>query len=372
MTTKSILFMFHCSQDTGYAIKTLEDAFNRAAIESGYHPSKILFSYPSISISRQNTFKIDCKDRSYKGKLSSIVKEYSVKSIFAFDLRFPSWVCSTARDSGATNVYSYWGASMSSINSGLKLLLKRLEFVLNRRHAADIYIFESRAMQKTATDGRGIPASRTLVVHTGVDTELFKPEDKKTFYCHNSFGIPSKRKIIFYSGHMEERKGVMVLIECAIEMFKRGREDFHFVICGNKPGEEQAFINKLKEKQGASEHVTFGGYRSDIAKLLRSSDIGAIASTGWDSFPMSGIETLSSGIPLVASNLQGIAEIPIDGETGYLFSPGDFVQLADKFCYLLDNEPHRLEQGRNARQRALENFSKEIQLENLSKIISQN
>jgi glycosyltransferase involved in cell wall biosynthesis len=98
---------------------------------------------------------------------------------------------------------------------------------------------------------------------------------------HDIFTIPADRKIIYYSGHMEERKGVAVLMHAARDLYDRhGRRDFHFLILGNREGEEQRFLDMLKDT-GAWDHVTFGGYRKDFEQILPGCYLGAIASTGW-------------------------------------------------------------------------------------------
>jgi glycosyltransferase involved in cell wall biosynthesis len=259
---------------------------------------------------------------------------------------------------------SYWGAPMSSPNSGIRLFLKRLEVALTR-HKPDHFIFESRAMADAAVNGRGVPARIVSVIPTGVDTDRFRPDLRDCEYAHQAFRIPRDRKIVFYSGHMEERKGVHVVIEAATELVRnRGRRDLHFLLLGNRDGQERQFA-PLYVGTEAEEHVTFGGYRLDIDRILRSCYTGVIASTGWDSFPMSSLEMASSGLPLVASKLQGIVEGIEDGTTGYLFTPGDRIALADRIGQLADDDALRARMGVAARDWIMANFSRQLQVERL-------
>ena len=366
MSQPSILFMIHCRENTGYAIEKLESIFIQSAIQAQFNEKNVLFSYPEVSSKSNNIFCVNFANSSDEPKLIEIVRKRNVKTILAFDLPFPSWVCKTAREHGVQKVISYWGASMSSLNHGLKLALKKVEYFLLRNKSSDLFIFESEAMRQTATMGRGIPFSKTEVVHLGVDTDVYKPSSKDKQYARELFNIPQDRSIIFYSGHMEERKGVGVLINCAIELTNQGFFEFHIVICGNKNDEEIPFLKMLHSFPEAHERVTFGGYRKDIPELMRSCDVGVIASTGWDSFTMSSLEMLASGLPLIVSDLQGLKETTVVGETGDSFTPGDHTDLSVKLMALLKDPICHKRFSVNARKRALSQFSVHKQVMNLS------
>jgi len=366
MSQPSILFMIHCRENTGYAIEKLESIFSQSAIQAQFNEKNVLFSYPEVSSKSDNIFCINFATSSDAPKLIEIIHKRNVRTILAFDLPFPSWVCTTAKNHGVQKVISYWGASMSSLNYGFKLALKKVEYLLLRNKSADLYIFESEAMRQTATIGRGIPLKKTEVVHLGVDTDVYKPSSKDKQYARELFDIPQDRSIIFYSGHMEKRKGVEVLINCAIELTNQGFSKFHVVICGNKNDEEIPYLKTLSSFPAAQERVTFGGYRKDLPELMRSCDVGVIASTGWDSFTMSSLEMLASGLPLIVSNLQGLKETTVVGETGDTFTPGNHTELSAKLIALFNDPICHKRFSVNARKRALSQFSVHKQVMNIS------
>ena len=366
MNTPGILLMFHCEQNTGYAIEKLELTFREAALKAGYSADAIHYSYLQVQQSEPNIHQISYWNNADKQALKNIVIKYHIQTVLAFDLAFPSWVCSEAKKAGAKKVIAYWGASMSSLNSGIKLQLKKLEYYFRKKHAADLYIFESKAMQQTATQGRGIPENKTTVIPLGVNTNIYKPEITPSFYAHDLFKIPHGRKIIFYSGHMEPRKGVAVLIECAIELYSTGQHSYHFLICGNKNDEAKPYMEMLSGHKNAAKHVTFAGYRNDIPELMRSSDIGVIASTGWDSFTMSSVEMLASGLPLIVSKLQGLQETVIPNITGEYIEPGNHKALIQKLNTILGNPTKHKQYATQARERAEAAYSVETQISSLA------
>ena len=115
----------------------------------------------------------------------------------------------------------------------------------------------------------------------------------------------------------------------------------------------------------AREHVTFGGYYKGVEKIIPSCYIGAIASTGWDSFTMSSLEIASCGLPLLVSRLQGLVETVEEGKTGYTFTPGDHAELAGRIGGLLDDQAQRDRMGASARQRILCGYTKQQQIDHL-------
>jgi glycosyltransferase involved in cell wall biosynthesis len=234
---------------------------------------------------------------------------------------------------GVKKVISWWGAPVSGPMPSWKLALKKLQVAL-ARSKPDYMVFESQAMARTATHGRGYPAARTRVIHQGVDIAKYRPNPESD-YVYKAFGFPMSRKVFVYSGHMEERKGVRTLVNAAIELLsKRGRQDVCFLFLGNRPGESAAY-EKLYEGMGLDQWIRFGGYRDDLSRIFQSAYCGVAPSSGWDSFPYSPIEMAASGIAVIASNLQGLAEAVLDGKTGLLFEPGNAGMLADRIELLI-------------------------------------
>jgi len=223
-------------------------------------------------------------------------------------------------------------------------------------------------MQKTATHGRGVNANTTTVVRLGIDADKFSSHSEQST-AYKEFGIPKDRKIIFYAGHMEKRKGVDVIVKAAATLVnKRSRDDLHFLICGNRNKEETTF-DHLYINTPAEDFITFGGYRNDIPELMSGCYAGVIASTGWDSFPRSSLEMAASGLPLLVSDLSGLNETIENTQTGLLFTPGDYLDLADKIEFLAENTETRNTYSRKGKDRVNNFFTLEIQKNNLIRTI---
>ena len=363
--------MFHCEEHTGYAMETLERVFLTAAVNAGIKEEDIYWSFKSTS-TQGNPRILACDyfaAETYEA-VSTAVIENEIEIALAFDLGFPCPLIRVLKDSGVKHLISYWGAGMSSINSGIKLMLKKLEYSLTK-NKPDEFIFESEAMRRTATHGRGVKFSATKVINLGVDTRKFYPSYGRESYAHNALNIPTDRKIVFYSGHMEERKGVRVIVQAALHLIdKLSFKNIHFVICGNKNSEAEAY-EKLLEYSEARNHVTFAGYRSDLPDLMRSSHVGVIASTGWDSFTMSSIEMMSSGLPMIVSNLQGLSETIEDEVNGFLLPPGNHIALADRLIEVTTNNALANQFSQASRRRAESLFSEKSQVDKFATLFNE-
>ena len=374
--TGGVLFMMHCQSNTGFAIEKLETVFYQAALDSGYSPEGIFFSYPGVERGQprwmvpgnSNWFEYDFSrnEGSSIARLQVYIRDHSITTVMAFDLQPNNAVLPMLRRAGVQRVLSYWGAPMSPRNRGLRLLLKRLEVAL-RKNGPDHYIFESRAMLELATDGRGIPASKCSIIPTGVDTERFRPSDTSNGILQE-LGIPAGRKVFVYSGHMEPRKGVHTIVEAMDQLVARGRRDIHFLAFGNRDGEEQRFFDMLTDDESQN-HITFGGYRDDINLVFREAYAGVVASTGWDSWPMSVIEMAASGLPLLVSDLQGLKEFVVDGENGRRFTPGDAGQLSRFMEEMADLPEHAARMALANREKVVRQYSRDTQIRRLSALL---
>lgn len=364
----STLFLFHLGSNAGYAIAPLEKLFFRTGLElAGGDAGLVHFAYRDLTrglpralpAGFRNVIAHDFFDRSAGNvaSLAAYARSHRIELAVAFDFEPIDPLVAALRRAGVRRVIAYWGAPISSRPPPRwKLLLKAARFALSRSKV-DSIIFESRAMVESATRGRGLPASILDVVPLGVDIERYRPGPAAD--VHELFGFERDRRIVVYSGHMELRKGVAVLVEAAISLLRR-RSDVAFLLCGNRGDEGSTYAARIAEA-GLRKHIRLGGYRHDLAEIFPACFAGVIASTGWDSFTYSAIELAACGLPVVASRLQGLTEAVLDNQTGLLFAPGDPAALAQKLEQLLDDPALAQRLGRAGRLRAEQELSLEAQ-----------
>lgn len=373
-----MLVLFHCESNPGYAASSHEHTFLEVAKTLTGDFRNIHYAYanldrgmtPSLPSELTNVLHLDTRwsDPASLRQTEEYVRMQRITRLLGFDQPVSRPMYQALRRGGIRTFVSYWGAPMSSLNNGFKLLLKKLE-VSARRYGPDHYIFQSAGMRDTAVNGRGIPYAKTSIVKTGIDTERYAPDEAKRFYAHDCFDIPRNRKIIVFSGHMERRKGVHVILQAAKVLTQElGHRDAHFLILGNRPGEQKLFEQYLQEPE-VNNHITFGGYRTDVPDLLKSCSIGMIASVVWDSFPMSSLEMAATQLPLLVSDLPGLNEA-VTPDTGMKFPVEDHVDAAQKLRLLLTDSNLLSNMGKQGRARVIENYSRKSQSEGIVSIFN--
>lgn len=380
MTMKSILILLHCKSNTGYAIGPLEETFFKMAVAlCGEDPSRVHFAYPNMKDGPSKTLPQEFKQYSVIDTTSAdpnhclsaehYIREHHIDTIFGFDQPVDLPIYKYFRRAGVQHFISYWGAPMSSLNNWAVRFAKRLDVLLHP-NGPDHYIFESRGMAEYAIKGRGIPPNRVSVIPLGVDTSRYAPDGSNMNYAYSELEIPRQRNIFFYSGHMEPRKGVAVIMRAAnLLAASRTQDDWHILLCGNKGDESAQYERMLTEV--ASARVTFAGYRSDLDVLCRCCYAALIMSTGWDSFPRSALEVQACGLPLLVSDLRGINESVENGKTGLILKTGDAEALAEAMTRLLDSRAWRDKLSAQARARIEEKFTLEKQLTELIRVVNE-
>jgi glycosyltransferase involved in cell wall biosynthesis len=126
------------------------------------------------------------------------------------------------------------------------------------------------------------------------------------------------------------------------------------VIVGDGPLRQP--VEALIDQLGLSGRVIMMGARSDVPEILASAGLFVLA-TGGEGLPLAVIEAMMSGLPVVASNVGGVAEVVQHGATGLLVPAGDADALALALCALVGDAGRRRQFGDAGRRRALAQFT---------------
>jgi glycosyltransferase involved in cell wall biosynthesis len=120
-------------------------------------------------------------------------------------------------------------------------------------------------------------------------------------------------------------------------------------------GEQRDEISALVADLGISDRVKFTGIRSDVAQILNASDC-FVLSSDWEGLPLSILEAMSAGLPVISTRVGGIPELISHGQNGLLVPPGDAQQLADAMLYACQHSEAAARMGQTSRAVALERF----------------
>ena len=131
----------------------------------------------------------------------------------------------------------------------------------------------------------------------------------------------------------------------------------HLILVGDGP--ERSRIEALVRELGLVDKVCFLGKQETFANVLQASDLFLLPSET-ESFGLSALEAMACGVPVIASNIHGIPEVVLHGETGFLSAVGDVDDMARNALLLLQDDSLRDRMSKAARSRAVANFEETL------------
>lgn len=195
------------------------------------------------------------------------------------------------------------------------------------------------------------PANRISVIRNGIDTDRFRPRDESSNRSdlRKSLGVPAKTPLVGLVAALRPEKNHRRFIDVAAKV-RRNVPEAHFVLIGDGP--ERPAIEARLQSQRLEKHVHLLGTRHDTDRLVAELDVFLLTSDN-EANPVSILEALACGVPVVSSDVGSIAETVQPGNTGYLFSPDDEAAAARYVSQLLVDHPQRQRLGMAGRQRVL-------------------
>ncbi len=184
--------------------------------------------------------------------------------------------------------------------------------------------------------------NKLVVIHNGIDpTEFIR--------ISRNYHKSSNEVIVTFVGRLAPPKDLFLLID-AVKLVP----EVKLQIVGD--GELRVKVERYILKNFLSDRVILLGERFDIPEILAQSDIFVLPSK-WEGLPLTIIEAMMSGLPVVATRVGGVPELVEDGVNGYLVPSGDVKAFADAIRKLAYNVELRERMGKAGRKRAIENFT---------------
>ena len=230
-------------------------------------------------------------------------------------------------------------ASLSDLNP----FIQKLDTVVANSWLTTRMSCVSEAVKKSCSDNQSIKLDKLVTIPNGIDIERYKPVDSRDKSSNTIRALCVAR--------FHEQKGHYYLLKAISEL----PEDVNFELDLYGDGELEENLKSLVAEMGLGEKVSFKGRSSEIYSIMPSYDMLILPSL-WEGMPNVVLEAMASGLPVIATAVDGTVELVDDGLTGFLVEPRSEKAILNALIKMLSSEEKRLSMGKAGRKLAEERF----------------
>jgi glycosyltransferase involved in cell wall biosynthesis len=176
------------------------------------------------------------------------------------------------------------------------------------------------------------PARRTEVVLHGVDVEAIAGRRGERDAARAELGVSRDELVLATVANLRANKDYPTMLAAARLLVDAG-EPVRFVSVGQGPLADE--LERERDRLGLGERFRFLGYREDPIRVLVAADVFCLSSR-FEGLPISMLEAMAAGLPVVATGVGGVPAVVRDGSEGRLVPPGDPAALAAAVTELSD------------------------------------
>jgi glycosyltransferase involved in cell wall biosynthesis len=258
------------------------------------------------------------------------------------------WACLAARAAGVPAIVATEHLPAHRLSGTTRLVNAAVDRVVDRV----VTVCDLDRRQQLRETWR--PGSKVVAIHNGIDIARFQPDAALEQRARAAFGV-GRGPVLGVIARLAPAKGITHLLKALPELAAKWPE-LLVLVAGDGPlrHELEAEVAAL----GVMQHVRFLGHQTNAVDILRAIDLLVLPSEV-ESFPLVILEAMAMCRPVVASNVGGVSEAVIDGETGFVVPPRTPQALAAAIerCLLA---PNFAEMGMAARQRVAELFTVDV------------
>jgi len=212
---------------------------------------------------------------------------------------------------------------------------------------------------------------KIILLPNGVNTQKFDPGKVDKVKTREEFNIGEDKIVLGMLARFTPGKGHEEFLSAAVELNSK-YDNLIFLIVGEASRGEEEYAEGIKRMviDLKLKNVTFTGFRSDTPEILSAMDIFIFPSHS-EAFGIALVEAMSMAKPSVSTSSDGILDITVDNETGYLFKKDDPADLKNKLELLINSPEKRKTLGKAARQRVLEQFDSQKLMDGLVELYKQ-
>ncbi len=213
--------------------------------------------------------------------------------------------------------------------------------------------------------GEGFPSAKVFMIPNGVDTDRFRPNGRRRAALRRELGIGANCPVVGIVAALRSEKNHLQFVAAARQVLARFPQT-HFVIVGDGP--ERSQIEAAIRQQQLESQFHLLGCRQDTPELLAGLDVFCLTSKN-EANPVSILEALSCGIPVVSPNVGSVRETVLPNTTGILTEPLSETSTAEAIVRLLDNPTFASHMGLAGRQLVRQHWSLEAMISGYQKLL---
>lgn len=278
-----------------------------------------------------------------------------------------------------TNIFGITGARLAGVPVRIASRRETVGVRTARQRQIENFIFRfasgivanAEAVRREVI-AEGAPARKVVTVYNGLDFARLEAQQQNRREAKLAQLEEWKKGGVFGGGaEFVDEPVVTIVANMRLRvkdhpMFLRMARRVHerqpralFVLAGE--GELLAELRSLAAEYGLQDRAIFTGRCTNVGALLRASDVCVLSSIG-EGFSNAILEYMAASRPVVATDVGGVREAIIDGETGYIVPSGNDEAMAERIVELLVRPERGIEMGERGRRIVEEKFSVEAQL----------
>jgi len=225
----------------------------------------------------------------------------------------------------------------------------RLAFARLAAGMCDRIVAVSNSVRDHHSSGSGLPRGRYVVIPNGVDAEAHRRDAAARRRLRSQWGLRRGEVLLAFVGRLDVQKGVDTLLEAMKVLHGRAAAP-RLAIAGDGPMRRD--VEGFVATEPVGKVIELLGFTEDVRGLLSAADVLVMPSR-WEGFGLAAAEAMAASLPVLATRVEGLCDVVVEGKTALLVERDDPEALAKQIEFLAGDAALRRRLGQAGRRRAV-------------------